>query len=91
MLDARQVPKVVMADELLNMRDCRFAVTANRSVVGIMSEFTKLAEIYADSARSNLVRIVAAAGHDALQPSVQQRREPRSRTGSTGRLGSTGS
>jgi hypothetical protein len=28
------------------MRDCRFGPTANRSVVGVMNEFTHLAEVY---------------------------------------------
>jgi hypothetical protein len=28
------------------MRDCRLAPTANRSVVGIMNEFTSLADTY---------------------------------------------
>jgi hypothetical protein len=28
------------------MRDCRFALTANRSVVDIMNEFTSLADTY---------------------------------------------
>jgi hypothetical protein len=28
------------------MRDCRLGVTANRSVVGVMVEFARLAEIY---------------------------------------------
>ncbi|MCW3815724.1 hypothetical protein ONA91_14815 [Micromonospora sp. DR5-3] len=56
-LDAHQMPKAVIADELLNMRECRFATTANRSVVGVMNEFTKLAEIYADPARPNLVAL----------------------------------
>jgi hypothetical protein len=57
-LDAHQVPKTFIADELPNMQDCRFATTANRSVVGIMNEFTKLAEIYADdSARPDLLAL----------------------------------
>ncbi|MFR9780336.1 DUF6933 domain-containing protein [Micromonospora sp. MS34] len=57
MLDAHQVPKAFIADELRNMQDCRFATTASRSVVGIMNEFTKLAEIYTDSARPNLIAL----------------------------------
>ncbi|WP_405094487.1 DUF6933 domain-containing protein [Micromonospora sp. NBC_01412] len=57
-LNAHQVPKALIADELRHMQDCRFATTANRSVVGIMNEFTKLAEIYTDdSAHPNLVTL----------------------------------
>ncbi|MGC4850582.1 DUF6933 domain-containing protein [Micromonospora sp. DT15] len=57
-LDAHQVPRAFIADELRHMQDCRFATTANRSVVGIMNEFTKLAEIYTDdSAHPNLVTL----------------------------------
>ncbi|MEH1017765.1 hypothetical protein V6U90_32435 [Micromonospora sp. CPCC 206060] len=55
-LDAHQVPSTFTADELQHMQDCRFTTTANRSVVGIMNEFTKLSEIYTDdSARPDLV------------------------------------
>ena len=32
--------------ELGQMNDCRFAPTANRSVVGIMTEFAFLADVY---------------------------------------------
>ncbi|MBQ0905272.1 hypothetical protein [Micromonospora sp. U21] len=57
-LDAHQVPKAFIADELRHMEDRRFATTANRSVVGIMNEFTRLAGIYTDdSARPNLVTL----------------------------------
>ncbi|MBQ0905616.1 hypothetical protein KBX63_27110 [Micromonospora sp. U21] len=58
MLDAHQVPKTFIADELRHMQDYRFATTTNRSVVGIMNEFTKLAGIYTDdSAHPNLVTL----------------------------------
>ena len=35
-----------MDAELRHMRHCRIAATANRSVVGVMNEFTHLAEAY---------------------------------------------
>ncbi len=38
------------------MRDCRTAKTANRSVLGVMNEFTHLAEAYRDT----------EPGHDLL-------------------------
>jgi hypothetical protein len=45
MLSRVEVP----ADERHQMRPCRLARTANRSVVGIMTGFTHLAEVYRDS------------------------------------------
>jgi hypothetical protein len=41
---ARGAPQAVIDDELRQMRDRRLAKTANRSVVGVMNEFTFLAE-----------------------------------------------
>jgi hypothetical protein len=45
-LAARGTPGAVIDDEQRQMRDRRLAKTANRSVVGIMNEFTYLAEAY---------------------------------------------
>jgi hypothetical protein len=45
-LAAYQAPRPMIDDELSRMRDCRFGPTANRSVVGVMNEFTRLAEVY---------------------------------------------
>jgi hypothetical protein len=45
-LAAHQTSPDVIDSELDQMRDCRFAPTANRSVVGIMNEFTYLADVY---------------------------------------------
>jgi hypothetical protein len=42
-------PPAVIDQELQRMRPCRVARTANRSVVGIMTEFTHLAEVYRDN------------------------------------------
>ena len=39
-------PDAVIDEEVRQMRDCRLAKTANRSVVGIMNEFAFLAEAY---------------------------------------------
>jgi hypothetical protein len=36
-------------DEVARMADCQLATTTNRSVVGIMNEFTRLAETYRGS------------------------------------------
>jgi hypothetical protein len=53
-LDTHQAPAAIIDDELSQMRDCRFGPTANRSVVGIMSDFAYLADVYrhADPSRS---------------------------------------
>ena len=45
-LAAHGIPDAVIDEEQRQMRDRRLAKTANRSVVGIMSEFTHLAEAY---------------------------------------------
>ena len=45
-LAAHGIPDAVIDEEQRQMRDRRLAKTANRSVVGIMSEFTFLAEAY---------------------------------------------
>ena len=45
-LAAHQAPRSLIDDELSRMRDCRFGPTANRSVVGVMNEFKRLAEVY---------------------------------------------
>jgi Domain of unknown function (DUF6933) len=47
-LAAHATPDTVVDEELRQMRDYRVATTANRSVVGIMNEFGRLAEIYRD-------------------------------------------
>jgi hypothetical protein len=48
-LAAQGVPDTVIDKELRHMRDVRVAATANRSVVGIMNEFTCLAEVFRDN------------------------------------------
>jgi len=45
-LTAHGTPQAVIDEELRQMRDYRLAKTANRSVVGIMNEFTFLANAY---------------------------------------------
>ena len=45
-LAAHRAPAAVIDDELGQMRECRFGSTVNRSVVGIMNEFSHLADVY---------------------------------------------
>lgn len=47
-LAAHGAPEAIIGAELQQMRDHRLGKTANRSVVGIMNEFTYLAEAYRD-------------------------------------------
>jgi hypothetical protein len=46
MLTAHGVSRSFIDDEVARMDDCRLATTKNRSVVGIMNEFARLAETY---------------------------------------------
>jgi Domain of unknown function (DUF6933) len=46
LLAAHRVSRRFIEPELAQMTDCRLAATSNRSVVGIMNEFTHLAEAY---------------------------------------------
>lgn len=45
-LTAHHAPAAIVEGELGQMNDCRFAPTANHSVVGIMNEFAFLADVY---------------------------------------------
>jgi hypothetical protein len=47
-LAAHGTPEATIRAELRQMHDHRLAKTANRSVVGIMNDFTRLAETYRD-------------------------------------------
>ena len=47
-LAVHNVPQQLVADEVERMREYRVAATANRSVVGVMVEFTHLANAYRD-------------------------------------------
>ena len=44
--DAEPSTTMLVERELSEMRDCRFGPTANRSVLGIMNEFSFLADVY---------------------------------------------
>ena len=47
-LAAHAAPKEIIDEELRRMRTCRLATTANRSVVGVMNEFARLAALHHD-------------------------------------------
>jgi hypothetical protein len=46
-LAAHRTPTAIIDAERQQMRDCRIGNTASRSVVGVMTEFTRLAEVLA--------------------------------------------
>jgi len=54
-LAAHSTPQPIIDDELRRMREHRVAGTANRSVVGIMNEFTFLATTHHDHGRPDLL------------------------------------
>ena len=81
-LAAHRTPQAIIDQELRQMRDRRLAKTANRSVVGIMNEFTFLAEAYPRRhSRAGPAGPGDTPGDHALQPSLQQAHQSRSRTG----------
>jgi hypothetical protein len=47
-LATHATPEAVIEEELRHMRDYRVAATVNRSVVGIMNEFSRLAAVHRD-------------------------------------------
>lgn len=48
-LIAHHAPAAIIDEERLHMQTCRLGTTMNRSVVGVMSEFARLAEIHHDA------------------------------------------
>lgn len=51
-LTAHATPQAIIDTELQQMSEYRIAKTANRSVVGIMNDFTRLADTYRTEARA---------------------------------------
>jgi hypothetical protein len=59
------------------MRDCRIAGTANRSVVGIMNEFARLAAIYRDDdPRQDLLDLAARLATTPCSPLYRKNISP---------------
>ncbi|MGH3860089.1 MAG: DUF6933 domain-containing protein [Actinokineospora sp.] len=48
-LGAHHVPAAIIDQEWRHMQTCQLGVTTNRSVVGVMTEFARLAEIHHDA------------------------------------------
>ena len=68
-LTAHATPQAVIDEELRQMRDHRLAKTANRSVVGIMNEFTFLASSYrADTPAPDLLALAIRLASTPCSP-----------------------
>jgi hypothetical protein len=62
-------PAAVLAEERRRMRECRIAKTASRSVVGVMNEFARLAELYRDdNPRQDLAGLAARLATTPCSP-----------------------
>ncbi|MBC6451287.1 DUF6933 domain-containing protein [Actinokineospora xionganensis] len=48
-LTAHDTPTAILDQELRHMQACQLGTTTNRSVVGVMTEFARLAEIHHDA------------------------------------------
>jgi hypothetical protein len=65
-LIAHQVPAAIIDQERRQMRSCQLGVTTNRSVVGVMTEFARLAEVHRDA--DPVLDLVALAVRLAATP-----------------------
>jgi hypothetical protein len=76
-LAAHGAPTAMIAEEQRQMRDCRIAGTANRSVVGILNEFARLAEIYRDDdPRQDLLDLAAQLATTPCSPLYRKNVSP---------------
>lgn len=70
-------PAAIIAEEERHMRGCRIARTVNRSVVGIMNEFARLAEIYRDDdPRQDLLDLAARLATTPCSPLYRKNVSP---------------
>jgi hypothetical protein len=64
-----RAPAAILAEEQRRMLERRIAKTANRSVVGVMNEFARLAELYRDDdSRQDLVGLAARLARTPCSP-----------------------
>ena len=75
-LAAHGVPKTVIQDERRQMCGLRIAPTANRSVVGVMNEFTFLADIFRDEIRPDLVELAVRLARTPCSPLYRSHGSP---------------
>jgi hypothetical protein len=83
-LGAHAVSRTFIEHEVAEMSEHRLATTSNRSVVGIMNEFSYLGRSYRlpRGVDRRLRRAVPLAGRDALWTAARPTRQSRSRAGS---------
>jgi hypothetical protein len=76
-LAAHGASAAIIAEEQRRMRDCRIAGTANRSVVGVMNEFARLAAIYRDDdPRQDLLDLAARLATTPCSPLYRKNISP---------------
>jgi hypothetical protein len=70
------VPDSVMQAEVERMRQWRIAPTASRSVVGIMNEFTFLADAWRDSPNPDLIDLAVRLSATPCSPLYKRHVSP---------------
>ena len=75
-LAAHGVPDSVIRAEVDRMRQWRIAPTANRSVVGVMNEFTFLADARRNTGNPNLVDLAVRLAATPCSPLYKRRVSP---------------
>lgn len=84
-LAGHHTPAGIIDRELGQMRDCRLGTTVNRSVIGVMNEFTNLASVYRDhDADQSLLDLALRLATTPVQPAVPPSHQSRSGTGRAG-------
>ncbi|WNV85532.1 DUF6933 domain-containing protein [Umezawaea sp. Da 62-37] len=67
-LTAHGVPAAILDQERLHMRTARLGVTANRSVVGVMVDFARLAEIHHNASAVDLIALAVRLASTPCSP-----------------------
>jgi hypothetical protein len=75
-LTAHDAPAPLVAAEVARMSAWRIGPTANRSVVGILNEFTFLADTWRDEARPNLLDLAMRLAKTPCSPLYQRNVSP---------------
>jgi hypothetical protein len=75
-LEAHGVRDTVLRAEIDHMRSLRIAPTANRSVLGIMNEFTFLAGVWRDDLRPDLLGLAKRLANTPCSPLYQRHVNP---------------
>jgi hypothetical protein len=67
-LTAHSVPQILVEAEREHMREHRIAATANRRVVGVMTEFTFLADTFRSDGRADLLGLAVRLARTPCSP-----------------------